>query len=147
MDLYFVQIRFACVVNPPIVLPKQAHNAEKIRLIHFHSFHQDVLLFNYAYLQNTEPEKTTDLRCDGPRDLAELDGLLTAAPLHVAPPVHRLLAVAVIKAGAEGEEGLPGVRVLDRQGEHLCAGVAVTGLVVHVALGGAAEELVRADQE
>ena len=89
----------------------------------------------------------TDLRCDDLGDPAELDRLLAAAPQHVAPPVHQLPGVAVVKAGGEGVEGLPGVGVLDGQCEHLGAGAAVTGLVINVALGGAAEELVRADQE
>ena len=87
----------------------------------------------------------TDLRCNDLGDPAELDRLHTAAPSHMAPPVHQLPGVAVVEAGAEGVEGLPGVRVLDGQCEHLGAGAAVTGLVVDVALGGAAEELVSAD--
>ena len=50
----------------------------------------------------------TDLRCNDLGDPAELDRLLTAAPPHMAPPVHQLPGVAVVEASAEGVEGCPG---------------------------------------
>ena len=135
------------VISLVFVLSKQADNHSNSLFNTFPASSKDVLQFDYSHFQTIEPERTTDLRCDCMRDPAELDGLLAAAPLHVAPPVHQLVCEAVIEAGGESGEGLPGVGVLDRQGEHLCAGVAVTWLVIHVALGGAAEELVHADQE